>query len=150
MSEKDWDQVLNINLKGQFLCAQAVGQEMIKQKSGQIINVASVAGMFASTGIVGYNTSKAGVILLTKSLAVEWGKYGIRVNAICPGVFATKMTESFLADKTFMQGIKTKVSLGRAAQPSELVGTIIYLASAASSYVTGHALVIDGGWTIGL
>lgn len=150
MSENDWDKVIDVNLKGQFLCAQAIGKQMIKQKSGKIINIASVAGKFGFAGISAYNASKAGVILLTKTLAVEWGRYEIRVNAICPGVFATTMTESFLADKNFVKGIKMKVPLGRYAKSKELVGTAIFLASEASSYVTGHALVVDGGWTAGL
>ena len=87
---------------------------------------------------------------MTKPLAVEWGRYNIHVNAICPGVFATDMTDSFLKDKQFIDMIKAKVPLGRHATSDELVGTVIYLASRASDYMTGHALVIDGGWTAGL
>ena len=87
---------------------------------------------------------------MTKTLAIEWAKYNIRVNAICPGVFITSMTDAFLEDKTFMQMIKTRVPLARYGEPNELVGTVIYLASKASDYMTGHALVIDGGWTAGL
>jgi 2-deoxy-D-gluconate 3-dehydrogenase len=150
ISEKDWDKVININLKGQFLCAQEVGKRMLKQKSGRIINIASVAGKFGFAGISSYNASKAGIILLTKTLAVEWGKHGINVNAICPGVFATKMIEGLLKDTGFLKMIKTRVPLGRYADPKELVGAAVFLASEASSYVNGHALVVDGGWTAGL
>ena len=150
LKEEDWNKVIQINLTGQFLCAQAVGKQMIKQKSGKIINIASIAGLGGYAQSVPYSASKAGIILLTKSLAVEWGKHNIQVNAICPGVFATDMTDSFLKDKQFMEMIKAKVPLGRYAKPEELTGTIIYLASDASSYMTGHALVIDGGWTAGL
>ena len=150
INEKDWDDVIKINLKGEFLVAQEVGRQMIKQKIGKIINIASVAGIFGSAQSVSYCVSKAGVILMTKTLAIEWAKYNIRVNAICPGVFITSMTDAFLEDKAFMQMIKTRVPLARYAEPNELVGTVIYLASKASDYMTGHALVIDGGWTAGL
>ncbi len=150
MKEEDWDKVIAVNLKGQFLCAQEVGKQMIKQKSGKIINIASVAGKFAYAQAAAYNASKAGVILMTKTSAVEWGKYNIQVNAICPGVFATAMTKDFLGDKNFLQMIKTRVPLGRYGKPEELVGVVVYLASKASDYMTGHALVIDGGWTAGL
>jgi 2-dehydro-3-deoxy-D-gluconate 5-dehydrogenase len=150
LAKEDWDKVLEVNLTGQFLCAQAIGKIMIKQKSGKIINIASVAGLFGNPSSVAYGASKAGVISITKTMAAEWGKYNINVNAICPGVFATDMTDEFLNDKDFMQMIKTQVSLSRYAKPEELIGTIIYLASSASDYVTGHALVIDGGWTAGL
>ena len=150
MKEEDWNKVIAVNLKGEFLCAQAVGKQMIKQKSGKIINIASVAGLQAFSQSSAYNASKAGVILLTKTLAVEWGKYNIQVNAICPGVFKTAMTEGFLKDENFIQMIKNRVPLGRYGEPEELVGTVIYLASKASDYVTGHTLVIDGGWTSGL
>lgn len=149
-TENDWEKVLKVNLTGQFLCAQAVGKQMITQKSGSIINVASVAGLFGFAQSLAYGVSKAGIILLTKTLAVEWGKHNIRVNAICPGVFATDMTNEFLKNKQIWEPMKTKIPLGRHATPDELVGTVVYLASDASAYMTGHALVIDGGWTAGL
>jgi 2-deoxy-D-gluconate 3-dehydrogenase len=150
MDEKDWNAVININLTGEFLCAQAAGKQMIQQKSGKIINIASVAGQFASAQSAAYSASKAGVILLTKTLALEWAKHNINVNAICPGVFVTSMTDPYLKDEQFKQMITTRVPLGRPAVPQELVGTVVYLASKASDYMTGHALVIDGGWTAGL
>jgi len=150
LDEEDWDKVLQVNLTGQFLCAQAVGRQMMKQKSGSIINIASIAGLGGYASSVPYSASKAGVILMTKTLAVEWGKYNVRVNAICPGVFATDMTDSYLKDKQFKDMIQNKVPLGRHAKPDELVGTVVYLASKASEYMTGHALVIDGGWTAGI
>lgn len=150
LDKEDWDKVLQVNLTGQFLCAQAVGRQMMKQKSGSIINIASIAGLGGYASSVPYSASKAGVILMTKTLAVEWGKYNVRVNAICPGVFATNMTDSYLKDKQFKDMIQNKVPLGRHAKPDELVGTVVYLASKASDYVTGHALVIDGGWTAGI
>ena len=150
MEEEDWKKVIQVNLTGQFLCAQAVGKQMIKQKSGKIINIASIAGLGGYAQAVSYGASKAGIILMTKSLAVEWGQHNIQVNVICPGVFATDMTDNFLKDKQFIEMIKAKIPLGRYATPEELIGTVIYLASKASNYMTGHALVIDGGWTAGL
>ena len=150
LDKEDWDKVLQVNLTGQFLCAQAVGRQMMKQKSGSIINIASIAGLGGYASSVPYSASKAGVILMTKTLAVEWGKYNVRVNAICPGVFATDMTDSYLKDKQLKDMIQNKVPLGRHAKPDELVGTVVYLASKASEYMTGHALVIDGGWTAGI
>ncbi|MFW6121228.1 MAG: SDR family NAD(P)-dependent oxidoreductase [Petrotogales bacterium] len=150
LNKDDWDKVIDVNLTGQFLCAQAVGRQMIKQKSGSIINIASIAGLSGYATSAPYSASKAGIILMTKTLAVEWGKYNVRVNTICPGVFATDMTDSYLKDKQFRDMIKNKVPLGRHAKPDELVGTVVYLASKASDYMTGHALVIDGGWTAGI
>ncbi len=150
MSEEDWDKVIAVNLKGEFLCAQEAAKQMITQRSGKIINIASIAGQHASAQSAAYNASKAGVILMTKTLAVEWAKHNIQVNAICPGVFATAMTDDFLKDENFLQMIKTRVPLARYGKPEELVGAVIYLASKASDYMTGHALVIDGGWTAGL
>jgi NAD(P)-dependent dehydrogenase (short-subunit alcohol dehydrogenase family) len=150
MIEDDWKKILNINLTGEFLCAQAVGNQMIKQKQGRIINIASVAGILGSAQSAAYSASKAGVILLTKTLAVEWGKYGINVNAICPGIFLTDMTDSYMKDPGFVQMVKTRIPLGRYAHPEELMGAVVFLASNASTYVTGHMLVVDGGWTAGL
>jgi 2-dehydro-3-deoxy-D-gluconate 5-dehydrogenase len=146
-SEKDWKQVIDVNLTGQFLCSRIVGNQMIKQGSGKIINISSIAGLGGYASSVAYSASKAGVISLTKTLAAEWGKHNINVNAVCPGVFATDMTDDYLKSEEFKEMIESKVPLSRHANPEELIGTIIYLASNASDYVTGHALVIDGGWT---
>jgi NAD(P)-dependent dehydrogenase (short-subunit alcohol dehydrogenase family) len=150
MIEADWKKILTVNLTGEFLCAQAVGAQMIQQKQGRIINIASVAGILGSAQSAAYSASKAGVILLTKTLAVEWGKYGINVNAICPGIFLTDMTDSYIKDPGFIQMVKTRIPLGRYARPEELMGAVVFLASNASTYVTGHTLVVDGGWTAGL
>ena len=149
-SEKDWKKVIDVNLNGVFLCAQAAGKQMIEQQSGKIINVSSIAGLSGYASSAAYSASKAGVISITKTLAAEWGKHNIQINAICPGVFATDMTADYLKDDEFKEMIKTNVPLGRYATPDELMGTIIYLASNASDYMTGHALVIDGGWTAAL
>lgn len=147
MEEEDWDKVIDVNLKGQFLCAQTVGKEMIQQKSGKIINMASIAGKQSFAQSAPYNASKAGVILLTKTLAADWAQHNIQVNAICPGLFKTPMTEDMLQQESFQEMIKAKIPAKRPGQPNELMGTAIFLASEASNYMTGHALVIDGGWT---
>ncbi|MBI5422414.1 glucose 1-dehydrogenase [Candidatus Peregrinibacteria bacterium] len=150
MDEKSWMKIIEVNFKGAMACAQAVGTQMIKQKSGNIVSVASVAGIMAFAQSSAYNCSKAAIIMLTKTLAAEWAQYGIRVNAICPGIFATDMTKGLLEDKGMKNMINTRVPLKRYGTPDELAGTAIYLASDASSYVTGHALVVDGGWTVSL
>jgi 2-dehydro-3-deoxy-D-gluconate 5-dehydrogenase len=146
LSKEDWESVVKVNLTGQFFCAQAIGKQMLKQESGNIINVSSIAGIAGYAGSVPYSATKAGLIMMSKTLAAEWGPK-IRVNALCPGVFATDMTDDFLKDEEFMQDIKTKTALKRYAKAEEIIGTVIYLASEASSYMTGHALIIDGGWT---
>jgi NAD(P)-dependent dehydrogenase (short-subunit alcohol dehydrogenase family) len=150
MKEEDWDKIINVNLRGSTMCARAVGKQMIRQKSGNIINIASVAGIMAFAQSAAYNESKAALIMLTKTLAAEWAPYNIRVNAICPGVFVTDMTKGLLKDKGFQTMIKTSVPLARHGTPDELAGAAVYLASDASSYTTGHALVVDGGWTVHL
>lgn len=147
IDEKTWDLVINVNLKGQFLCAQAVGKEMIKKKCGKIINIASIAGKSAFSQALCYNISKAGIIMLTKSLAFDWGKHNIQVNAIAPGVFKTPMTEEMLESEAMQQIIKNSVPLQRYAEPNELVTTVLYLASDASNYITGETITVDGGWT---
>ncbi|MBU1018148.1 glucose 1-dehydrogenase [Patescibacteria group bacterium] len=150
LKEKEWNKLIDINLKGTLMCSQTVGKQMIRQKSGNIINVASVAGLMAFAQSAAYNVSKAGIIMLTKTLAAEWASFGIRVNAICPGVFVTDMTKGLLKDKGFQKMIKASVPLQRSGTPDELAGAAVYLASDASSYTTGHFLVVDGGWTIHL
>ena len=149
LSLEDWNKVIQVNLTGQFICAQAIAKFMLKRGKGNIINVSSVAGIRGYAGSVVYSAAKAGLIMMTKTFAAEWG-HSLRVNAVCPGVFATDMTDDFLEDEEFMQNLKKNVPMGRYASADELVGTVIYLASKASSYVNGHELVIDGGWTAAL
>ena len=127
---------------------------MIKQRSGSIINIAAIpiagiANQSSFPAAVAYDSSKGGVIHLTKALAVEWAKYGVRVNAISPGSFETHLTKDFLTNPKIMDLIKRIVPMQRSAKPAEITGTAIFLASQASSYVTGHILVVDGGWTAG-
>jgi len=147
MPEEDWDKVLTINLKGIFLCNQAAAQVMIPQKAGSIINVASMSGSIVNRpqSQVGYNASKAGVIQLTRSFAAEWAQHGVRVNSISPGYTLSELTKQF---SQYFEWWYPYIPMGRMAEPEELVGAVVYLASDAASYTTGHDLVIDGGYSV--
>ena len=145
----DWNKVLSLNLTGVFLCAQAVGKVMIGQNRGKIVNVASVGGMTGTyRNAVAYDSSKAGVINMTRSLAVEWGKYHINVNAIAPGMIATDLTRKRLEDKDFYDYYVERVPLGKIGQPDDLVGPVVFLCSGASDWLTGQTMVLDGGQTL--
>jgi len=149
LSEDDWDSVMNINLKGTFLCSKYVSQQMIKQKSGVIINIASIAGLIPEIFAGAYSPSKAGLINLTQLLALEWAKYNIRVNAICPGSIETAMTNAEWPGKKREARIKA-IPLNRFGKPEEVAKTAVFLACDDSSYMTGHALVMDGGSLISM
>lgn len=146
-----WDRIMAVDLTGTFLCCKAVGTHMIKQRHGKIINMASISGLVVQRlngkHNPAYSVAKAGVIMLTKVLAGEWAKYNINVNAIAPTWFDTEMG---MAKKTPEQQAEMlrDIPLGRIGEPRELVGTALYLASKASDFVTGHTLVIDGGYTV--
>jgi NAD(P)-dependent dehydrogenase (short-subunit alcohol dehydrogenase family) len=146
-SEEEWDLILDTNLKGYFLCARAVGREMIKQKSGKIINITSIAGLGAMPNTAVYAASKAGIIGLTKGLAVDWAKYNINVNAVAPGDVITEVSREQHPDHEYIARVLNSIPMNRSAMPDELVGTIIFLASKASDYITGSLIVYDGGWT---
>lgn len=146
MTEKDWDFVLDINLKGVFLCTNAVVKQMIKQKSGKIISIASIAGEVGFMNISAYCASKAGIINLTRELALELAPFNINVNAVAPGVIATKMTEDLLKDKKTREILLANTPLGRVGQPEEIGKVVVFLASDDSNFITGHTLVVDGGW----
>ncbi len=148
VTEEAWDRVFDINLKGTFFCAQAVGKVMIRQKRGKIINISSQSG---SVGLImrsAYCASKGGLNLLTKVLALEWAKHNILVNAITPTFLETPMTKPMLEKKEFRDYVMGNILLGRLAKFEDVTGAVIYLASEASNMVTGHVLLIDGGWTI--
>ncbi len=147
VTEEAWDKIFNINLRGAFFCAQAVGKVMIRQKKGKIINISSQAG---SVGLImrsAYCASKGGLNLLTKVLALEWAKHNILVNAIAPTFLETPMTKPMLEKKEFRDYVMGNIVLGRLAKVEDVIGGVIYLASEASNMVTGHVLLIDGGWT---
>ncbi len=148
--EKDWDSTMAINLKGLFFCCQAVGKQMMKQKKGKIINLSSVAATFGLKNRASYNASKAGVSQLTKSLALEWAKYGICVNAIGPGIIRTALNEAYIeSDPIKKQKMIQKIPLERFGKPEDLSGIVVFLASPASDYLTGQTIYVDGGYAIG-
>jgi NAD(P)-dependent dehydrogenase (short-subunit alcohol dehydrogenase family) len=151
MSYSDWQEVIDINLNGVFKTSRSVGREMIKNSKGSIINISSMSGIIVNTpqNQAAYNVSKAGVIMLTKSLAAEWAKYNIRVNTIAPGYMNIGVAEKFFKEKTDMaRKWVSLIPMGRPGEPEELGGIAVYLASNASSYVTGGVFTIDGGYTI--
>ncbi len=148
LKKEEWDRTIEVNLSGVFLCAQRVGREMIAQKKGNIINISSMSGLIVNKPQpqIHYNTSKAGVIMITKSLAAEWAKYNIRVNAIAPGYMRTPLVDEVFPK--YGKGWSSLTPLGRLGDPSEIKGPALFLASRASSFVTGSVLVMDGGYTI--
>ncbi|CAF1120601.1 unnamed protein product [Rotaria sp. Silwood1] len=150
MSLKDWQRQIDVNLTGVFLVSQAAGRQMIKQKSGNIINIASMSGLIANVPQpqCSYNASKAGVILLTKSLASEWAQHNIRVNSISPGYMNTSLTAKGLQNPEWAQQWRSLTPMNRVGEPHELAGLVVYLASDASSFVTGSNILIDGGYTV--
>lgn len=147
-SESDWDTVIDINLKGTFMCCKYVGREMINRKSGSIINLASMSGLIVNKDrtISAYTSSKGGVIMLTKSLAVEWAKHNIRVNALAPGYVMTPINP-WMKDPIVNKPTLELIPMNRFAKPMEIATAALFLASQASSYVTGTILGVDGGYT---
>ena len=148
-SEEAFLRVLNVNLNGAFYCAQRFGRVMLEAGQGSIINVASILGLVASGSIpqAGYVASKGAVVNLTRELAAQWARRGVRVNGIAPGFFMSEMTEEMFSDERSMSWLRRKTPAGRPGEVEELYGAVIYLASDASSYVTGQTIAVDGGWT---
>lgn len=147
LSPNGWDAVVDINLKGTFLCCKAAGKVMIQQKAGKIINIASTAGVDGSPTMAHYGAAKAGVINFTKSLSVEWGKHNILVNCIAPGLIETEgvKTQMKLDPEGVKETLKRSASLARYGQPEEIAYTVVFLASEASSFVTGETVAVNGG-----
>lgn len=148
-SDEQFLQVLNVNLNGSFYCAQRFGRAMLDAGSGSIINIASIFGFVGSGSIPqsGYVASKGAVVNLTRELAAQWARRGVRVNGIAPGFFRSEMTEEMFADERSMSWLRKKTPAGRPGEVEELAGALIFLASDASSYVTGQTIAVDGGWT---
>jgi gluconate 5-dehydrogenase len=149
MSLAQWQKVIDVNLTGCFLMAQAVGREMLKTGSGSIINIASIAGLSSSANgpfYAGYVASKAGLIGLTRELAASWGRRGIRVNAIAPGFFHSRLADAVI--DIYERSIQETNAIPRIGEEGELKGAAVFLASDASSYITGQMLIVDGGMTI--
>lgn len=145
-----WQQILAVNLTGLFLCNRRFGAVMLEQGSGSIINIASVLGVVGGGQIpqASYTASKGGVVNLTRELAAQWARRGVRVNAIGPGWFESEMTEEMFASDQGVRWIRRKTPMGRPGRGEELTGPVVFLASDASSYVTGQTLLVDGGWTV--
>lgn len=145
-SERDWDDVMNINAKAVFFLAQAAARDMMKRKYGKIINIASLLSFQGGIIVPSYAASKGAVALVTKALANEWAQYGITVNAIAPGYMATNNTKALREDPVRSKAILDRIPAGRWGTPDDLQGAAVFLASPASDYVNGHVLVVDGGW----
>ena len=146
LSQTEWDTIIGINLTGTFLCCKYVGKAMIAAGGGNIINIATTAGITGVPRAPAYSASKAGIIALTKSLALEWARYHIRVNAVAPHYLETPLTEELRASEKVYAALIKQIPMKRFGQPSEITGAVIYLASQASSYATGSVLVVDGGY----
>ena len=142
-----WDQIINTNLTGTFLCSQAAGRAMIKQKSGKIINMTSIGGEVALPRLVAYCASKAGIVILTKVLAAEWARHNILVNAIGPSYVETEFTAGLRENEAIYESLKGQNPMKRFARPEEIVGTAVFLASDESNFITGQTIYVDGGWT---
>jgi NAD(P)-dependent dehydrogenase (short-subunit alcohol dehydrogenase family) len=145
LSLAEWNRTLAVNLTGTFLCCQAFGKPMLRQRYGKIINIGSRCGYVRLPFHIAYNASKAGIIALTQTLAIEWGRHGINVNAIVPGFVRSNMTKDTIADPVVRKVYESKIPLGRISEPEDLAGPAVFLASSASDYVSGAALVADGG-----
>lgn len=147
MTPEKWDRVMDVNLKGHLFCTQAVGRHMIANRYGKIINIASIAGLIGVIYSSPYCAAKAGLILFTKTLALEWARYNIQVNALCPGYFLTDLNREFFQTPPG-QKVINKIPMRRLADVKEIRGATLLLASDASSFMTGSVLVVDGGHTI--
>ncbi len=147
LSASDWDAVMNANVKGPFLCSKAFGRGMCERGWGRVINLGSIMSSVSLPGRSPYASSKAAVLGLTRTLALEWATRGVTVNAICPGPFATEMNRQLLNDPVKYKEFIARIPMGRWGELHEIAGAAVFLASDAASYVTGGALYLDGGWT---
>lgn len=146
ISEADWDRTINVNLKGQFLCSQAVGRQMIRQKSGKIVNIASGSAHRITPKMVAYCVSKSGVLSLTKALAMDWAKYNINVNSVSPGLTITPIIEKSQQDpKEFIERRSKTTPLKRVNKPQDIANAVLFLASSESDNMTGEDIIVDGG-----
>jgi NAD(P)-dependent dehydrogenase (short-subunit alcohol dehydrogenase family) len=147
LSLEEYQRVLTTNLEGYFLCARAIGRLLTAQGSGKVINISSILGRVALASQAAYASSKGAIEQLTKVLAIEWAPQNVQVNAIGPTYFETELTRPLFEDEERHDFITSRTPMGRWGQPHELAGAVIFLASGASDYVTGHTLMVDGGWT---
>lgn len=147
VTEDDWDQVLDTNLKSTFFCSQAAATYMIPQGSGRIINIVSQMAFVGYYKRAAYCASKGGAVQLTKALAVEWAQSGITVNAVAPTFIETELTAKMFEDEAFKKDVESRILLGKLAQPQDISGAVLYLASNLANFVTGETIKVDGGWT---
>jgi 3-oxoacyl-[acyl-carrier protein] reductase len=148
MKDEDWSQVLDVDLTGAFYCCRAAARPMLKQRSGRIVNIASVAGIGGNIGQVNYSAAKAGLIGLTRAVARELASRNITCNAVAPGWVETDMTAGM--DERMIAGVRERVPLGRLGHPADVAGAVVFLASPAAAYITGQVLAVDGGLGMGL
>ena len=146
VTEDDWDRVLDVNLKGLFFLSQRVAKRM-KETGGKIVNIASQNGVVGYYKRAAYCSSKAGVVNLTRVLAIEWAPYRINVNVVAPTFILTPLTQSTFDDPVLREDLLKRIPLGRVGQPEDVVGSVVFLSSPASDMITGHTLLVDGGWT---
>lgn len=153
LSLEEWDRVIDVNLKGTMVVCKHALPAMLEQGSGSIVNIASIEGLDGFEGGSSYNASKAGVIMLTKNMAMDYARKGIRVNCVCPGFVQTPLAAQTVLENELLTGFRDKlldsVLLGRVGQPEEIANAVLFLASDEASFVTGHSLVVDGGFTVG-
>lgn len=148
VTESDWDRVLDVDLKGVFFTTQAVAKKaMIPQGGGKIVNIASQMGVVGYVYRAAYCSAKAGVVNLTRVLSFEWARHKINVNAVAPTFVETPLTRPMFEDKAFRDDVLSRIPLGRLGKPEDIVGSVVYLSSPAADLVTGHTLLVDGGWT---
>lgn len=149
VTEELWDSIVDTNLKGTFFCCQAAGRVMLKQGKGKIINICSLTSQIGMTTIAPYGATKSGILGLTRSLAAEWARHGINVNAIGPGYHETDLTRPLLENKAWMEKLLPRIPIGRVGTTEDLMGVAVFLASDASNYISGEIIYVDGGFLSG-
>jgi NAD(P)-dependent dehydrogenase (short-subunit alcohol dehydrogenase family) len=143
---EEWDRIIQVNLRGTFLCSKCIGKSMIANGGGNIVNIASTAGITGVPRAPAYCASKAGVILLTKSLALEWARYGVRVNAVAPHYLETELTRGLRSSDKVYRGLISAIPMKRFGSPSEVMGAVLFLCTQGSSFMTGSVITVDGGY----
>ena len=147
VTEEDWDQIIDTNLKGLFFCSQQAGKYMIPNKSGKIINIVSQMAFVGYYNRTAYCSSKGGAVQLTKALAVEWAKHHIKVNSVAPTFVETEMTKTMFENRDFYEDVMNRIPLGELARPADITGAVLFLASDMGNFITGETIKVDGGWT---